>query len=89
MSASGGECAHRLTLLSRPECGLCEEMLQALAALRARHVLPPLTLLDVDHDPALARHFGLKIPVLLLDAVPVCSGRLDPDALLRALRDRP
>jgi len=88
LSAAGAERTHALTLLTRPECGLCEEMQQQLSALRARHALPPLTLLDVDSDPALARRFGLKIPVLLLDALPVCSGRLDPDELLRALRDR-
>ena len=33
-----------------------------------------LRLLDVDSDPELQRRYGLKIPVLLLDAVPVCSG---------------
>jgi len=89
LSASEGERAQSLTLLTRPDCDLCEEMLRELAALRARHALPPLELLDVDSDPQLRRRFGLKIPVLLLDAVPVCSGRLDPAELLRALRDRP
>jgi hypothetical protein len=81
--------AHSLTLLTRPECALCEDMLQAIEALRVRHALPPLALLDVDSDRQLQRRYGLKIPVLLLDAVPVCSGRLDQAALLRALRDRP
>jgi hypothetical protein len=80
---------HSLTLLTRPECGLCEDLLREIDLLRARHALPPLTLLDVDSDRELQRRYGLKIPVLLLDAVPVCSGRLDRDALLRALRDRP
>jgi Glutaredoxin-like domain (DUF836) len=81
--------AHSLTLLTRPECGLCEDMLHEIEALRARQALPPITLIDVDSEPALQRRYGLKIPVLLLDAVPVCSGRLDPAELLRALRDRP
>jgi Glutaredoxin-like domain (DUF836) len=81
--------APTLTLLTRAECGLCEDMLNELAALRARHALPPLQLLDVDTDPLLQRRYGLKIPVLLLDQVPVCSTRLDQAELLRALRDRP
>ena len=81
--------AYSLTLLTRPECGLCDDMLQQIEALRARHALPPITLVDVDSEPALQRRYGLKIPVLLLDQVPVCSGRLDHAALLRALRDRP
>jgi hypothetical protein len=89
LSAPAGERAHSLTLLTRPECALCEDMLHALQALRACHALPPLRLLDVDSDPLLQRRYGLKIPVLLLDQVPVCSVRLDQDELLRVLRDRP
>jgi hypothetical protein len=38
--------AHTLTLLTRAECGLCEDMLNELQALRARHELPPIRLLD-------------------------------------------
>jgi hypothetical protein len=75
----------RLTLLTREECGLCEQMLSELHALGQRHALPPVRLLDVDSDPQLKRRYGLKVPVLLLDDVPVCSVRLDAAELLRAL----
>jgi hypothetical protein len=88
LSPAAGAGAAGLTLLTRPDCGLCEDMLRELAALRARHPLPPLALLDVDSDPVLQRRYGLKIPVLLLDAVPVCNGRLDQAELLRALAVR-
>jgi len=88
LSPTAGAVTDGLTLLTRPECGLCEDMLRELAALHARHALPPITLLDVDSDPLLQRRYGLKIPVLLLDALPVCSGRLDRAQLLRALADR-
>ena len=77
-----------LLLLTRPDCGLCEDMLAELAALRLQHELPAITLLDVDSDRELQRRWGLKIPVLLLDEIPVCNARLDAPALLRALRDR-
>lgn len=76
-------------MLTRAECGLCEDMLNELQALGARHALPPLRLLDVDSDRELQRRYGLKIPVLLLDDAPVCSVRLDRAELLRALRIRP
>ena len=89
MSTPDAARAHSLTLLTRPECGLCDDMLQAIEVLRARHALPPLALLDVDCDRELQRRYGLKIPVLLLDQMPVSSGRLDEAELLRALRDRP
>jgi Glutaredoxin-like domain (DUF836) len=89
LSAPGRQPAHTLTLLTRAECALCEDMQSELQALRARHVLPPLRLLDVDSDRELQRRYGLKIPALLLDDAPVCSVRLDRAELLRALRIRP
>jgi hypothetical protein len=60
-------------------------MLQALERLHLTRPLPPIELIDVDSDPELQRRYGLKIPVLLLDRVPVSSVRLDVDELLRAL----
>jgi hypothetical protein len=77
-----------LTLLTRAECGLCDEMQAELRALAVRVTLPPLTIIDVDSDPQLQRRYGLKIPVLLLDSALVCSGRLDAPELLRLL-ERP
>lgn len=85
----GGDATRGLVLLTRPECGLCETMLQELQTLQGLHPLPPIQLLDVDSDAELQRRYGLKIPVLLLQGSPVCSVRLDRDELLRALRGRP
>jgi hypothetical protein len=75
-----------LTLLTRPDCGLCEHMLGELRALCAHEPLPPLRIVDVDSDPLLQRRYGLKIPVLLLDAALVCSQHLDTAELLRMLK---
>ena len=75
-----------LVLLTRPECGLCETMLQELEALRAEYPLPPIQLVDVDSDPELRRRYGLKIPVLMIEQVPICSVRLDRQELIRALK---
>ena len=73
-------------MLTRAECGLCEEMERELRALAQKTSLPPLSIVDVDSDPTLARRFGLKVPVLLLDSTPVCNHRLDTVELLRLLR---
>jgi hypothetical protein len=78
----------RLILLSRPECGLCEEFLAELQSFGARHAIPEVLVMDVDSDPQLARRHGLDIPVLLLDGVPVCRHHLDGVELLRLLRPR-
>jgi hypothetical protein len=78
----------RLRLLSRPDCGLCDEFRSELAQLAQAAQLPPLETVDVDSDPELARRHGLDIPVLLLDDVRVCQHRLDAAELLRLLRPR-
>jgi hypothetical protein len=75
-----------LVVLSRAECELCEAMLEDLAALGNVLELPPLAVVDVDSDAELARRYGLKVPVLLLDRSPVCHFKLDKSALLRVLR---
>jgi hypothetical protein len=80
--------AARLTVVHRRECELCEEMLAELAALAARHPLPPIEVRDVDADPELLRRHGFDVPVLLLDGSVVCRHRLDREELLRLLRER-
>jgi len=44
--------------------------------------------LDVDADPRLKTRFGHKVPVLLLDDVPVCHGHFDAEEVRRLLRTR-
>jgi hypothetical protein len=63
-------------------------MLAELAALAARHPLPPVEVRDVDADPELLRRHGFDVPVLLLDGSVVCRHRLDREELLRLLRER-
>lgn len=77
-----------LQLLTRIDCGLCEEMRAELQALAAVVTLPPIAVLDVDANPELQRRYGLKVPVLLLDGAPVCHGHLDMVELRRLLRHR-
>ena len=78
--------APRLTLITRAECGLCEEMHANCKRTGARASAAALELVDVDADPLLQRRYGLKVPVLLLDGAVVCQQRLDRGELLRLLR---
>jgi hypothetical protein len=78
----------QLTLLTREECGLCEEFLAELVEHVRGRDLPPLELRDVDADPELRRRYGLQIPVLLVDGARVCAHRLDREELDRLLRPR-
>ncbi len=77
-----------LLLLSRPDCGLCDEFEQQLMILARELPLPPVQRIDVDCDPALARRYGLDIPVLLWGGVKVCQHHLDASELRRLLRPR-
>jgi hypothetical protein len=70
-------------VVSREGCGLCEEMLHALADLERTQGLPPVAIVDVDSDPELTRQFGLKVPVLLFDGSVICHYTLNSNELLR------
>ena len=72
-----------LVVLSREGCHLGEQMLEELAALETAGSVPPATIIDVDSDPELARRYGLKVPVLLVDGSVVCHYTLNSKELLR------
>ena len=68
----------RFLLYSRPGCGLCEEMLEELAALPCARGIP-IDVVDVDREPSIKARFGHKIPVLMLAGEILCHGRLNPE----------
>lgn len=65
------------TVLSRPECSLCEHFLAELAEVLSPAAADQVRVVDVDQDPELARKYGHRIPVLLADGEFVCDYRLD------------
>lgn len=77
----------RLVLYSRADCRLCDEM---IAVLRSRLGAKfPVTIIDVDGDPALKAQFGEHVPVLVAGETELCRHRLDAaklTAYLNAIR---
>ena len=67
-------------LVTRRGCHLCDD---ALALLRELAVEPEQR--DVDADPELFRLYDFRVPVVLVGGRVVGEGRLDRDALRRAL----
>ena len=59
-----------------------------LADLERHQGLPAVTVVDVDSDPELARQYGLKVPVLLLDGSAICHYTLNSNELLRLIGPR-
>ena len=77
-----------LTFYGRVDCPLCEEMLAELAPWAAARGLE-LRVRDVDDDPVTQRRYGLKVPVVEVDGLCVCSGHLDVPELQRLFRPVP
>jgi len=73
------------TVLSRPDCSLCEQLLAELAEWVDPGEASRVVVVDIDQDPALARKYGQRIPVLLADGEFVCDYRLDAERVRLAM----
>ncbi|MEP6701440.1 MAG: glutaredoxin family protein [Betaproteobacteria bacterium] len=78
----------KLTVYSRAYCHLCDDMVAALAALRAEHGFE-LEVIDVDADPVLEARYNELVPVLQCDGVEVCHHFLDHARLTQVLGSSP
>ena len=76
----------KLTLYTRADCHLCDEMRAALEPYRVRFSLD-LERIDVDRDPELRHLHGARVPVLALDGEEICHYFLDQPALLDCLQN--
>ncbi len=72
-----------LTLYSRPECHLCDALLEQLTPLLKGRVT--LEVVDVDSSVALERRYGLRIPVLAAGEVELSGYPFDRERVLRYL----
>ena len=79
------EAGHRVTLITRAGCHLCEEAEQALHGL-ADELGFALELLDVDADRRRANEYSDQVPVILIDGVQHGYWRLERERFLAALR---
>ena len=75
-----------LTIYSRPDCHLCEEM-KAVVERVARDRAPAVTVeeIDISRDPVLEQRYRLEIPVLMVDGRKVAKYRIGEDELRRLL----
>ena len=72
-----------LVIYTRRNCSLCEQMEAGVRGVAGPDV--PLTLVEIDDDPALVRRFGADIPVLCLDDEVICRHFLDAARLRSVL----
>jgi hypothetical protein len=73
----------RLTLMSRPDCPLCDEMLTELEALAAGRA--QIEIVDISDDEDLTRKYVFEIPVLLHGDRELSRHRLNREQVMRCL----
>ncbi len=78
------EPKRQLTLYGRPECHLCEALLEEPLPLVGPDV--GVEKVDVDSSVALERRYGLRIPVLAAGDVEISGYPLDRESVLRYLK---
>ena len=66
----------QLTIYSRTDCHLCDDMISGLHELQARFRFD-LEVIDVDRHPALETRYGEDVPVLVHGGRELCRHRLN------------
>jgi hypothetical protein len=76
-----------LTLYSRPDCHLCDDM-KAIVERVARTTTPAPTIevVDISSDVELESRYGLEIPVLLVNGKKAAKYRVTEEGLRRMLK---
>jgi len=72
-----------LTLFSKPECHLCDELMAELLPLISGRA--EVKIVDISQDPELMRRYGLLIPVLKAGDEVLARYRLDAERLAEYL----
>lgn len=75
----------RLTIYSKAECHLCEEMKAVVKRVASAVEHISVEEIDISGDPALVNRYGLEIPVLMIDGREVAKYRIAEAELLKRL----
>ncbi len=76
-----------LSIYSRPECHLCEEMIHALKKWQNQFNFQ-IKVINIDQDSSLVSRFAARIPLLAVDDVEICEYHLNETALLEYFENR-
>ena len=76
----------KVTIYSRPDCCLCDEVKQQLAELRRRARFE-LEQVNIDEDEELRRLYNDQVPVVMIDGRKAFKYKLDPKEFLKKLAE--
>lgn len=72
---------HKITVMSKPGCHLCEVALQTVQRVVGSHVTALIEEVDITQDLDLLEKYRDAIPVVLIDGVERFRYSVDPDKL--------
>ncbi len=80
-----GEIPLKLTVVSREHCHLCDVVHRI--ALHLQQEFPiEVAKISAEADPTLLAHYGQKVPVVLIDGIEGCAGKITEGDLRRAIK---
>lgn len=74
-----------LTIFSRPDCHLCD-VVEKMAYRLQDELCLEISKCNVEEDDNLLRRYGHRVPVVVLDQIEVCSGRMTQPALRQGIK---
>ena len=78
---------HKITVMSKPGCHLCEVALETVQRVVGSHVPALIEEVDITQDLDLLEKYREAIPVVLIDGVERFRYHVDPDTLARLFYD--
>lgn len=80
---------HKITVMSKPGCHLCEVALQIVQNVVGRNIPVLIEEVDITQDLDLLEKYREDIPVVLVDGVERFRHTVDPDKLALLFYDEP
>jgi hypothetical protein len=78
---------HKITVMSKPACHLCDEALAVIQKVVGANIPVLIEEIDITQDLDLLEKYHDAIPVVLIDGVEHFRFRVDPDKLARLFYD--
>jgi glutaredoxin len=75
----------KLTIISRKDCHLCDVVHRIASHLQADFAIE-ITKVSAEADPTLLARYGVKVPVVLIDGIERCAGKITEGDLRRAIK---
>ncbi len=78
---------HKITIMSKPGCHLCEAALNTVQKVVGAHIACLIEDVDITQDAELLEKYHKDIPVVLVDGVERFRHVVDPDKLAKLFYD--